>query len=212
MRREGRCHVRRQDSSDPGTVTTPTTTADTTNKIKPSLATELTSTDLIVGARNDGQHHAGALTDASESTDRGPFSVVPSDAGQRDTTDIQRMTSAPVTDAIVMQLNRRPRVNRRPCANGTGPRQQALLSRIDWLSAGSVNPGSRAGRVIVSPDPTLLGGCRRGRRRSDGPRPTDTFARGSPPALARALVRQANGPRRFDAADLSHRSGRRRGT
>ena len=53
--REGRCHVRQQDSPDPGTVTTPTTTADNTHKIKPSSATRLTSTAAIIGDRNDAQ-------------------------------------------------------------------------------------------------------------------------------------------------------------
>lgn len=56
MRREGRCHVRRQDSSDTGTVTTPTTTDTNTNKINPSSATDLTSPGPVVGVRNDGQH------------------------------------------------------------------------------------------------------------------------------------------------------------
>jgi hypothetical protein len=56
MTREGRCHVRRQDSPDPGTVTKPTTTADSTHKIEPSSATGLTSTAPIIGDRNDGQH------------------------------------------------------------------------------------------------------------------------------------------------------------
>jgi hypothetical protein len=36
-------------------VTKPTTTADSTQKIKPSSATELMSTAPIVGVRNDGQ-------------------------------------------------------------------------------------------------------------------------------------------------------------
>jgi hypothetical protein len=56
MRREGRRHVRRQDSPDPDTVTKPTTTADNTRKIKPSSATEPTPTAPIIGVRNDGQH------------------------------------------------------------------------------------------------------------------------------------------------------------
>ena len=55
IRREGRCHVRRQDSSDTGTVTTPTTTDTNTNKINPSSATDLTSPGPVVGVRNDGQ-------------------------------------------------------------------------------------------------------------------------------------------------------------
>src|SRR3954454_19352208 len=55
MTREGRCHVRRQDSSDTGTVTTPTTTDTNTNKINPSSATDLTSPGPVVGVRNDGQ-------------------------------------------------------------------------------------------------------------------------------------------------------------
>src|SRR5829696_5541256 len=55
MRREGRCHVRRQDSSDTGTATTPTTTDTNTNKINPSSATDLTSPGPVVGVRNDGQ-------------------------------------------------------------------------------------------------------------------------------------------------------------
>src|SRR5690348_16228086 len=59
MRREGRCHVRRQDSSDTGTVTTPTTTDTNTNKINPSSATDLTSPGPVVGVRNDGQHLSG---------------------------------------------------------------------------------------------------------------------------------------------------------
>jgi hypothetical protein len=56
MRREGRCHVRRQNSSDTGTATTPTTTDTNTNKINPSSATDLTSPGPVVGVRNDGQH------------------------------------------------------------------------------------------------------------------------------------------------------------
>jgi hypothetical protein len=64
MRREGRCHFRRQDSSDPGTVTKPTTTADSTQKIKPSSATELMSTAPIVGVRNDGQHSVRVMRDS----------------------------------------------------------------------------------------------------------------------------------------------------
>lgn len=41
---------------NPGTVTTPTITADSTNKIKKSSANELTSADPIVGTRDAGQH------------------------------------------------------------------------------------------------------------------------------------------------------------
>ena len=52
----GRCHVRRQDSSNTATVTTSTTTDANRNKINRSSATGLTSLDPVVGARNDGQH------------------------------------------------------------------------------------------------------------------------------------------------------------
>ena len=41
-------------------MTTPTTTAETTNKIKPSSAAALTSTRPVVGVLNAGQHPAAA--------------------------------------------------------------------------------------------------------------------------------------------------------
>src|SRR3954454_1260257 len=76
MRREGRCHVRRQDSSDTGTVTTPTTTDTNTNTMNPSSATDLTSPGPVVDIRNDGQQGSAGSRCATGGRGRSTTAVV----------------------------------------------------------------------------------------------------------------------------------------